>query len=310
MVQNKTLVLYHANCLDGFASAWIVGNWFGFGNVEMQAVEYGQPVPDITNRDVYIVDFSYPPAVLLPVLHTSKCVIMLDHHKGAADMWNGNWAMAFAGEEEQFAKLVTVFDKSKSGVGVVWDFFHSNLDEAENYPLPKLLQYVQDYDLYKHVYPESRLIQAALMNGRLAQKDAHANFQYFGDQVQNFDKNQGQALLEMGTVILESHRHLAQALLKRNSMVVSFMGVNVPLANIPYELRDIAGEIMYEDQPFSVTYEDRHAEGIRKFSLRSCPFRGADVLVIAEAMGGSGHEHSAGFVLPLTNNILPETSRG
>jgi len=53
----KPLVIYHAGCPDGVTAAWVVKK--RFGDVDLHPGRYGEPPPDVTSRDVYVVDFTY-----------------------------------------------------------------------------------------------------------------------------------------------------------------------------------------------------------------------------------------------------------
>src|SRR5262245_12247014 len=56
----KPLVLYHGQCLDGFAAAWVAFQRFGGGG-EYRAVQFGEPLKvAVDGRDVLILDFSFP----------------------------------------------------------------------------------------------------------------------------------------------------------------------------------------------------------------------------------------------------------
>ena len=52
-----TICIYHGNCADGFDAAWVVRKALG-ADIEFHAATYGQPVPDVTGKNVVIVDFS------------------------------------------------------------------------------------------------------------------------------------------------------------------------------------------------------------------------------------------------------------
>ena len=59
----KPLVIYHANCTDGFGAAFAA--WLKFGDeAEYRACHYGQECfqdgETVHNREVYILDFSFP----------------------------------------------------------------------------------------------------------------------------------------------------------------------------------------------------------------------------------------------------------
>ena len=78
----KVLCIYHAFCADGFGAAWIVRRALGDG-VEFHAASYGQEPPDVTGRDVLMVDFSYKRPVLVQMAAKAKSILILDHHKTA-----------------------------------------------------------------------------------------------------------------------------------------------------------------------------------------------------------------------------------
>ena len=84
----KPLVLYHANCWDGFCAAWIAKK--ALGDIEAIPVQYGQDPPiDFCGRDVYILDFSYPRGEMENIIRSSNRVVVLDHHKTAQKELDG-----------------------------------------------------------------------------------------------------------------------------------------------------------------------------------------------------------------------------
>ena len=63
---SKNIVIYHASCADGFASAYAAWKRFG-GEAEYISCQYnthmhktGEGLPDMSGADVYILDFSFP----------------------------------------------------------------------------------------------------------------------------------------------------------------------------------------------------------------------------------------------------------
>jgi len=56
---NKTFVLYHSPCYDGFGAAYAA--WRSLGDTaEYIPVSHGNPPPDLPKGShVYIIDFSY-----------------------------------------------------------------------------------------------------------------------------------------------------------------------------------------------------------------------------------------------------------
>jgi hypothetical protein len=54
----QPLVLFHSDCWDGFCAAWLLHRYAFGDNAEYQPVMYGQVAPDVTDRDVMVVDMS------------------------------------------------------------------------------------------------------------------------------------------------------------------------------------------------------------------------------------------------------------
>ncbi len=61
----KPLIIYHANCWDGFCAAWIAR--MALGEIEAVPAFYGTPHPCMGFRDVYILDFSYKAETMLAI---------------------------------------------------------------------------------------------------------------------------------------------------------------------------------------------------------------------------------------------------
>ena len=96
--KSKTLCIYHGNCADGFGAAWVVRKALG-ANVEFVPGVYGQEPPDVAGKDVVLVDFSYKYDVLAELAWRAKSIIVLDHHKSAAEDL-GRFEQFHAGIEE------------------------------------------------------------------------------------------------------------------------------------------------------------------------------------------------------------------
>ena len=55
----KKLCIYHGNCADGFGAAIAVRLALGAHNVDFHPGVYQEFPPDIIDREVILVDFSY-----------------------------------------------------------------------------------------------------------------------------------------------------------------------------------------------------------------------------------------------------------
>ena len=87
----KNLVIYHANCADGFGAA--LAAWLKLGDeAEYLPMQYGDvPEPQdlrdwVDDREVYILDFSLPHAGMEELFRSAKRVVWLDHHASSRSM--------------------------------------------------------------------------------------------------------------------------------------------------------------------------------------------------------------------------------
>ena len=75
-------VIYHANCTDGFGSAYSA--WKLLGNrAEYHACSHGQKPPDVKGKTVAILDFSFNNKTTKKMIKDAKALIVIDHHKSA-----------------------------------------------------------------------------------------------------------------------------------------------------------------------------------------------------------------------------------
>ncbi len=282
---------YHANCADGFCAAWVVKSHLA--NCELIPVQYGQPLPDVIkykDKRVYIVDFSYSPQELEIIAQSATWVVMLDHHKTAIDKWEGepfaNDGMVnfWRGDDSDFPYIVkVVFDESRSGAMLAWDFFHKK-------DPPKIVQYVQDRDLWQWKLPYSREINAWLATipkNFVAWEHACKVLEHMPSFLECVTS--GEAILRREQSIVESA--------VRNAVERTIAGYVVPVVNSATMQSEIGNELC-KGKPFAAIYFDDLKRNVRVWSLRSCE-GGLDVSEIAKKFGGGGHKHASGFSVPL-----------
>ena len=161
---NHTVVIYHANCLDGFGAAWAVRNGIGEKGVEFIPAAYGDTPPEaVTDKHVIIVDFSYPYDQICAIERTAKSVLVLDHHKtaeAALNMLPCVTDIAPWGNYGDFIKRAKGayrwFDMNMSGAMIAWNFFNQSQDA------PAGLKFIEDRDLWRFNYKQTKPYCAAL----------------------------------------------------------------------------------------------------------------------------------------------------
>lgn len=268
---HKKLCVYHNNCLDGFAAAWAVRHALA-DNVEFYPGIHQRPPPDVSGRDVILVDFAYKKDVLENMLNNAASILILDHHISAQQ------------ELDQLlksGKLKGVIDMHRSGAMLAWQWFHPQQ------PPPKLIDYIQDRDLWLFKLEGSREVNAALSS---------YNFDFkVWDGLMASKETELAALRDEGRAIERKLQKDIKELIANGVRRMNIGGYNVPVLNAPSFYVSDAGHILSQGEAFAACYWD-HADG-RSFSLRASD-RGVDVAAVAKKYGGGGHVKAAGFTMP------------
>lgn len=271
MIKLDTVVIYHAECTDGFCAAWLFSK--AFPDAQFIPAKYGDPAPPVVGKQVYIVDFSYPRQTLLDLESLNHSLVVLDHHKTAQADCEG---LDFC-----------IFDMERSGAMLAWDY----LKEHDNSPFfdydhsPVLVDYVQDRDLWRFELPHSREINAAIRSYPMAFRPWDTLFR----QEISALRVQGEAIERYRNAVIQLHI--------KDAAEVELAGYKVWATCCT--TKEIAGDIanlLAEGRPFAYTYSD-DLDGYRTYSLRSDE-NGVDVSEIAKRFGGGGHKHAAGFRMP------------
>ena len=224
-----TLILYHAECADGFGAAWAI--WRRYPQADYRPVKHGEAPPtNLAGHHIVMVDFSYNRPTLEAMAKDAASLVVLDHHITA---------------EQALADLpYAYFDLNKSGAVLGWEWAH---DE----PAPWLLRYIQDKDLWHWALPNSREISAAL-----------ASYPFDFELWARFEQRE---LEREGRAILRYENELVTKLAS-HATLVQFEGVTVPSVHSSVLTSQI-GERLSADHPFCLIWHDRN--GRRYFSMRS-----------------------------------------
>lgn len=281
----KTLCIYHDNCADGFGAAWAVRRGLGAENVEFLAGHYGMTAPDVSGRIVIIVDFSFPLEVLQAMAQQAFTVLVLDHHKTAAEALAEleRAPLHFHDWTYDPPKLSAVFDMNRSGAGIAWDFFFHGLQR------PPLINHIEDRDLWRFKLDGTREILANLFS--------------YPQDFEAWDELMHQPIsvaIAAGTAINRKHQKDVADLVASSKRRMIIAGHDVPVANLPYIHSSDAGHMMAQGEKFAACYQD--STNHRYFSLRSTA-EGMDVSEIAEQYGGGGHRNAAGFTVQFDHEL-------
>jgi len=297
---NKTIVIYHGGCRDGFCTAWIVNKYFNennrinndpdIGTITYHPGYYGQPPPDVKDKDVIIVDFTYNPEIMGLIAYECKSLIWLDHHKTALPI-NDLMMMLIDSTELYKSKLNFVFDNSRSGAGIAWDYFFPNVLR------PWLVSYVEDRDLWNKKLPKTDTINA-----------------YIACLEFNFDvwtKASEHDILKAEVFGISAEMKTEQYVREvyKNAYFTKINQPNIepykdmpnwtkiPTVNIcQVDCSEVMHELCkkYPQSPFSM-YWFKRQDGMYQYGMRS--IGDFDVSIVAKLFGGGGHKNAAGFQL-------------
>lgn len=230
------------------------------------------------------VDFSYKRPVLDAMASKANSILILDHHKTAAEdladlpkpppfrIWE---EAAWNGTLSRRLRMVALFDMNRSGAALAWNYFVA----ADR---PEFIEYIQDRDLWRKALPYGDEFTIAL-------RSYPQDFAVWD----RFVEGTGAALLIQEGHNIQRYYRLRIEELKRHAYPASLGGSTCWISNAPYfAASEVAGELCDKGGEFGACYFEVE-RGRFQYSLRS---RGEfDVSAIARRFGGGGHRNAAGF---------------
>jgi oligoribonuclease NrnB/cAMP/cGMP phosphodiesterase (DHH superfamily) len=276
--KQPVLLIYHAHCTDGFTAAWVCElahhNTHGRAS-ELFPASYGDEPPDVTGRDVEIVDFSYSREQLIVMHEQANSLVVLDHHEKAQTNCEG---LDFC-----------TFDMERSGAMLAHNHHYPRPEYAGVEDPPLLVQYVQDRDLWRFELAHSKEINAYI--GTIPKDMGH-----WLSLASALEDDGFSACLAAGQAVLSYKQQMVERIAAA-SQYRTIAGFYVPVVNSPI-LQSELGHHLCQGEPFAAVWYEKD-DGSTRWSLRSAP-GGENVNEIAQqcAPGGGGHKHAAGFALP------------
>lgn len=259
-------------CLDGFGCAWVLsGKW---PDVPAHEGVYGQEPPDVTGLKVLIADFSYPEDVTREMAKVAVSITVLDHHASSLPTFRKLFDEGLIRGEH---------DQTRSGAALTWEYVWGNRHA------PKLVEHIQDRDLWKFEIPHTREVTAALSS-------VGHDLDVWTGMARALESGRQMEVINDGAAIIRQRETDMAAVILAGARTMIIGGVTVPVCNAPFFWASDIGNTLSEGQPFAATYMDL-SDGTRQFSLRSSP-TGQQVHDTAKEYGGGGLPHAAGFTAP------------
>jgi oligoribonuclease NrnB/cAMP/cGMP phosphodiesterase (DHH superfamily) len=249
------------------------------------SVDYGIEVPwdDIQpNEKVYIVDFSIEPDDMRKLLDITRNVTWIDHHKSAIKKY-----------ENFNVEIPGIRDVSASGCMLTWWYFTKRKSDSDVFDMkdtveaPEVTKLVDDYDMWKFSYVETRDFEAGF---RLM---PHGPEDYIWKRLCiDRDIELMHRIVEQGAVILCYRKQLMEDLIQTHGFESELDGHSCFCFNQ-------AGVSSFDFESVDTKKYDVLVGFVRNkdsynYSLRAGK-DSVDVSEIAEKYGGGGHPGAAGF---------------
>lgn len=289
-------VLYHSNCYDGFGAMWATRRFleqeYPHRDIRYQPAEYGVDYT-FENSMVIYVDFC-PKRGTIERISRDNLVLILDHHKTAqADTlglptidrkFSSYLKMLDEGNRGVFCK----FDMDQSGAGISYRYFHDD-------NIPPLIKYIEDRDLWRFRYPDTRAFHNYLLSRRF-------DYSEWNDIHERSVSGGIDAILGQGNQILEYNKQLVANICKNASIHQTSL-YKYGYINTNSHWSEV-GEYMLEhfnlDVSIGLTIDFKL--GLIKGSIRSRPT--IDITPLAQKFGGGGHKNACGFTVAISRGLV------
>ncbi len=303
----KYVVIYHANCPDGWVSAVLACIALKDERTLFEPRTYEQAFdPDTLHlyagKHVFILDFSLPKAALNMVANVSQFVTVMDHHKTFAEAMGRDPLKSFCLPIRCDGGMGSLsYEPSKCGAQMTYDWFssidiHKSFTEAVSL---ELVNYVGDRDLWKWEMPQSKEINEFFGSiPKLFAPWRRQMLEFQHEEAQFRQVEAGKALLSVKNQYIE---RLAES--HFTATIAGYKGI--PVCNTQNFQSEVGHRLIQlcPNAPFSAMYYDVNAE-VRKWSLRGRSSDDFDCTTVAKLWGGGGHAKACGFKTSSENDPL------
>ncbi len=274
----KRTCLYHAGCPDGFGAAWAVWRaWGETGRYLPRGHEDALDARRFTDATVVFVDIAPRVDHLLELCDVADQVVVLDHHVSARD----RYALVPDLEGRLDANGHRVhFDLDHSGAALAWHYFHP----AE--PVPELLRYVEDQDLWNWKLPLSEEVNAAIGS--------------YPREFEVWDElatRPAELLAQEGVPILRATRMEVEQCLRSAHPVA--VGRRRAEAVNAQHARSAIGHALAKRAAFGLCWGLVYRVSGSRVDISIYSIGDLDVSKVAGEYGGGGHRNAAGFSVTL-----------
>lgn len=301
-------ILYHENCLDGWASAYLAYRLYrdmGIQQIVLQPINYGGRESEVIGTiyddidahidEIMFVDFCPTQltidSLVSPAMNVGN-IVVLDHHVGQCHL--------MAKYAEEYTNVHAEYSETLSGVGLVWRHWMEQRNASEQVKLPRMFAAVQDRDLWQFKLAYTKEICEALYCQSLNPWTVAHWDELYDSPTESLGN-----LINIGKTLLTYKENAYEQIMKNaypmclayrddDGVPTTITGLAV---NAPYEYASEIGHRLAEQcGSFGLVWNYNGREGLAHCSIRGTNM---DVLPIAKQAGGGGHAKAAGFTMTL-----------
>jgi oligoribonuclease NrnB/cAMP/cGMP phosphodiesterase (DHH superfamily) len=269
------IVVFHNPCQDGITSAWVAHHYYK-GQVELYPLGHKDVIDyeRLSGKKVLFCDITPNQEALEILEKTTSSLVILDHHQFVED----------------FKKEYIIFDNTKSGATLTWNYFFQDV------PVPEFITMIEDNDLWRLSNPNTQAFTTYLYDiGRQCRN--FDIFQYF-DKLLTQPEYTKECITEGEKILKVNKKRIAKAC--KTAKIIKWTHnekqYTISVVESYMFKTEIGNDLCLDPNiTFAVVYHFDNKAGKYKMSLRSNQSSEIDVAEIASLFGGNGHKHASGF---------------
>lgn len=269
----KVFCYFHSDDLDGWSSSAIVNKKHKNDDIEFYGYNYEDDIKLVKGYDiVYMVDCSTTSENMKFLINNNKKFVWIDHHEKKI------WQVI----EDINDDILGLRDKTNqhSACVLTWKYLYKNK------PVPTILKYIEDVDLWKWEMKNTDEITTSLDLDCKTERDMLEK--YLDNDVWNSVIN---IIIENGIKYINMRKQQIKQIMK-NVVFVSWEGFRTAVVNTPIHKSHTGDAILKKYMNINIVLIWSYNKDTVSCSLRSSD---VDVSKIADKYGGGGHRLASGF---------------
>lgn len=314
------IVCYHSPCDDGWIAAMIAYKFYDEKNLtipEFVEGNYGNTDKDfwinkVRGKKVLVVDFSFKGSLRKVIETACDSMLILDHHASARNEY-GKDVLPLHTDDRSLSvddaealikdtKIVMIMSDEHCGSSMTWDFFFPNISR------PELLEYIEDQDLGKRRLPNATSFTYWLRSRTSYKNPENYDFLRSLENENDYHKAMAEGKAVYTYLSLAFETAAQAALVGPATIETGGEELTVGIAFAPYAFASEFATFMVRERKLDAAMVLYPASDLNcGFSIRGRKNDDGSntnyARLIAESLGGGGHDMAAGANLSLVDGM-------